>query len=119
MTSLNILQHNVLSWHTRNMELQNVYRSLNPHLILINAHGLKEQEELKIFNYYIFKNNITNSLHDGAALAIRRDLRSRRVEGLTEILAVKITLAHEEIVVATGYTPFRRVAIPIQDFLTF
>ena len=35
-----------------------------------------------------------------------------------EVLAVKITLAHEEVVVVTGYTPFRRTAIPIQDFMT-
>ena len=33
-------------------------------------------------------------------------------------MAIKITLAHEEVVVATGCTTFRRAAIPIQDFMT-
>ena len=43
MAELNIIQHNVRSWNRR-LELQNVYRSLDPHVILINAHGLKEKE---------------------------------------------------------------------------
>ena len=42
IATLNILQHNVLAWRNRRMELQNVYRSLDPHIMLINAHGLTE-----------------------------------------------------------------------------
>ena len=45
INTLNLIQHNVLSWNNRKKELQNIYRSLDPHLILINAHGLKDHEK--------------------------------------------------------------------------
>ena len=58
-------------------------------------------------------------MHDGAAIAIRRDIRSRPVPGLsTETLAVTLELGHEEVVVATCYCPPRRTAIPVQDIIT-
>ena len=36
MNTLNIVQHNVLSWQNRHLELVNIYRSLDPHLINFN-----------------------------------------------------------------------------------
>ena len=117
MKTLNILQHNVHTWSTRKFELQKIYTKLDPHIILINSHGCKKEEELKIFNYKIQQNNITNSWQDGAALAVRRDVSFKRIDNLQEMLAVQVELEHEEVVVATGYCPFRRAAIPILDIL--
>ena len=57
-------------------------------------------------------------MHDGVAIAIRRDIHFRPIPGLSaETLAVSLELAHEEVVVATCYCPSRRTAIPINDII--
>ena len=77
--TLNILQHNVLSWNKHKYALYNTYRLLDPHIILLNAHGCKHNQEMKIYNYTVVKNNKTNNLPDGAAIAIRKDIKVKLV----------------------------------------
>ena len=113
--TLNVIQHNVHAWSTRRHELQRIYGLLNPHIILINSRGCRADQDLTIFNYIIQRNNITNAQHDGVALAVRRDVPYKRIENLREMLAVKIEVEHEEVVVATGYCPFRRMSLPVLD----
>ena len=47
---------------------------------------------------------------------MRRDLKFQLVR-LQDKLAVRVELAHEEIVIATGYCPFRRSFLPISDLI--
>ncbi len=66
MTSnLTIIQHNVMIWKTNRNSLIDNYLSVSPDLILINSHGLKSNEVLKIPGYKIYKINYTESLADG------------------------------------------------------
>ena len=60
INTLNILQHNVLSWRTYRKQLQQEYLALNPHIILINAHGCPDNDKIKIYNYTIQQKNTTN-----------------------------------------------------------
>ena len=90
VNTLNILQHNVLSWSGRRLELSNIYRALDPHLILINAHGCRDQEEIKIYNYRVLMNNITNQPHDGAAIAIRKKEARMLRKGLKNALGLNL-----------------------------
>ena len=108
--TLNIIQQNVLSWRTHKTQLKQIYSTLNPHLILINSHGCKEGEDIKIYNYNISQKNFSNGPHDGVAMGVRRDLSYQWLH-LTDMMAVRIGLAYEEIIVATGYCPFRRPSI--------
>ena len=85
----------MLSWKTHGPQLREVYRSLNPQIILINGHGCKREEELKIYNYFIMKTNTTNKAHDGVAIGVRRDVSFERID-LQKMMAVKIWLEHEE-----------------------
>ena len=80
ITTLNVLQHNVLSWEGRKLELSNIYRALDPHIILINAHGCRNSQDIKIYNYKVIINNVTNQIHDGAAIAVRRDIKFKKIE---------------------------------------
>ena len=114
--SLNIIQHNVLAWKAHQTQLRQVYLSLNPHLILINSHGCKNNEKIKVFNYFIIQKNKFDEAHDGVAIGVRRDIKFQLVR-LQDMLAVRVELAHEEIVIATGYCPFRRSFLPISDLI--
>ena len=55
--NLSILQHNVLNWKTHRIDLINVYNEINPEVILINSHGNKTGEKIKIFNYVTYQCN--------------------------------------------------------------
>ena len=51
-------------------------------------------------------------------IGVKRGVRYGLVPGLSsETLAIKVGLAHEEVVVATCYCPPRRAAIPVGDLL--
>ena len=115
INTLQIIQHNVLAWK------KHKYIPISgPHIILINAQGCKNTEEIKIFNYQIIQKNYTNQLHDGAAIAVRRDIPFRKIDGLSdETLAITLQAAHEDLTVATSYCPPRRTAIPVGPFTPF
>ena len=74
INTLNILQHNVLSWNKHRFGLINTYNTIDPHVILLNAHACKNDYKIKIFNYSIIQNNPTNEIHDGSVIAIRKDI---------------------------------------------
>lgn len=55
LKTLKIIQHNVLSWtFQRRNELYNTYQSEDPDIILINLHGRKTEEKIKLFNYIVY-----------------------------------------------------------------
>ena len=56
--NLSIVQHNVLKWKTHRIDLINVYNEINPDVILINSHGNKSNEKIKIFNYVTYQSNM-------------------------------------------------------------
>ncbi len=70
-SSLVVIQHNVLNWRTNKESLIENYLKVKPDLILINSHGLKNNESLKIPGYKVCKLNYTESVSDGSAIAIR------------------------------------------------
>lgn len=69
MDTITIIQHNVLHWETRKFNLINTYLEIYPHVILINGHGMKQKELIKIPGYIIHQINSTE-LHDGSAIYI-------------------------------------------------
>ena len=101
INTIKILQHNVLAWKTHKAELKQIYLTLNPDIILINANGCKDEGKIKIYPYTVIQKNITDEAYDGAAIAVRRDIRFQFIS-LREMLAIRLELAREEIVIATG-----------------
>lgn len=72
MNSITIVQHNVQSWGNRTFELTNIYRTINPDIILINSFGIKTP---KIRGYNTYSKNQFNEAHDGAAILIRQNIK--------------------------------------------
>lgn len=74
MDTIKILHHNVLHWSTRKFNLTNTYLDIDPAIILINIHGLKDNENIKIRGYNCFSRNIYNELNDGISILVKNKL---------------------------------------------
>jgi len=115
---LTIIQHNVLHWPTRKTELCNTYRKHDPHIILINSHGLNNTTPLKIFTYTVYSSNQSQERSDGVAIAIKNDIPHKIINNFTsDLLAVEVNTPQGPIILATLYIPPRRQYIPEPDIL--
>lgn len=117
--TLKILQHNVLSWtfHRRN-ELYNMYRQEDPDVVLINSHGRRNDEKVKLFGYTVYQRNYRNEAHDGVAIAIKQNITHQVIDDLEEnYLGMIISTTLGPICIGTGYQPPRRPRIPVQNIL--
>ncbi len=72
---IKIIQNNVLNWKTNKQSLITDYISNNPDIILLNSHGLKSNEELKIPGYRTYKINHSEDLSDGSAIAVKYNIK--------------------------------------------
>lgn len=62
--SITILQHNVLNWWTNKTSVIDSFLRSNPEFIIINSHGFKDTEPIKIPEYTIHKINSTGELQE-------------------------------------------------------
>ena len=112
-----IIQHNVRNWGTNKHAFANIYNNFNPDIILLNGTSTTDGQTIKIFNYNVFKSNKANAVHNGTAIAIRRDLQPRLDDDYyTDLLAVTIDTAQGKITIATNYIPPRDGYINYIDF---
>lgn len=115
---LTILQHNVRCWRTQKHNLCNIYQSIDPDIILINSHGLKDDNRIKIFNYNIHQQNKSGEANDGIAIAVRRNIKYKIIDNYTEeFMSVKIRTSLGEVQIGTTYLPPRRNYLPAQDLM--
>lgn len=116
--TLTIVQHNVLHWSTRKYELYNSYREEDPDIILINSHGQPNNNPIKIFDYTVYQNNPTDTNNDGVAIAIKTNIPHTIIDDLDEAyIGITVTTTLGPVLIATGYQPPRRPALPITNFL--
>lgn len=117
MDSIKILQHNVLSWGNRKFNLIETYASIDPDIILINSHGLKENENIKIRGFNSYNKNMLNENHDGIAILVKNNIKHKIIDDfITNILETEIETSLGKISIATTYLPPRRPYLPIPDF---
>lgn len=74
MYTIKIIQHNVAHWKPNRHNLTNIYKEIDPHIVLMNSHGLKE-EPLNIYIYTTHKINTSNYLHDGSAILVKHQIK--------------------------------------------
>ena len=118
-TRLRVVQHNVLTWNNRKHELSNTYRTLDPDIILIQSHGITNNETFKIHGYKTITSNYLNRHVDGTAIAIKQNIQHNIIGNfLTNTLAIKIQTQTGPIIIATDYIPPSRLFIPIPDYNT-
>ena len=117
--TLNIIQHNVIKWNRRKLELCNIYRNINADIILINSHCLPNNNSLKIPGYKVYQTNTMEYHSDGCAIAIKYNIKHKPIHDfISDILALEIETTTGNIVVSTMYQPPSRDYIPTPDFIT-
>ena len=116
INTLKIIQHNVLNWRTNKQSLITNYLEVKPEIILLNSHGLKSNESLKIPGYTCYKVNSEESLSDGSAIAVKHKLKHKLIDDFeTDFLAIEIHTTQGPLVIATTYLPPRRPYLPFPD----
>ena len=115
---LKIIQHNVRHWPTNKFCYYNTYKEIDPDIILLNEHGMKNEEKIKIFGYDMYQRNKSNEIHDGVAIGIKKHYNYKILDNFTEsTLAIQIQTELGEVIISTIYQPPRRNYLPIDDVL--
>ena len=85
--------------------------------MLLQDHGLRNNSKLKLWNYSVIQQNKTNELHDGTAIAIRKDLKyTEESSFIEEMQAINLLTSRGNITIATAYQPPRRSHLLREDF---
>lgn len=114
--TLTILQHNTLHWPTNKHSLITYYTDIKPDIILLNSHGLKNTESLKIPGYVIHKINTTETISDGSAIAIKHGIFHKlKDDFITDFIAIEVNTTQGPVIIATTYLPPRRPFLPFPD----
>ncbi len=88
----------------------------DPDILLLNSHGLKSSEELKVPGYRIYKISYSANLSDGSAIGIKYNINHKLFDNfITDVLAVEIETSLGPIQIATTYLPPRRPFLPYPD----
>ncbi len=120
INQLTIIQHNALHWNTNKQSLINYYRQVNPEIILINSHGVKSSEFLKIPGYKTYKINSSESIADGSAIAVKYSIAHKLFDDFdTDVSAIEVDTTLGPLIIATTYLPPRRPYVPFPDFYRF
>ena len=114
MYQLQILQHNVNSWSIKRHELTNTYSTLSPDIILINHTGIKQDQQLKIYQYTVYTSNKNNIQNGGTAIAIKNNIAHTIIDDFdTELLAINVNTPEATITIGTDYL---QPSTPYLDF---
>lgn len=114
---IKIIQHNVLNWRNRKNELTNTYLNLDPDIIMLQSHGIKTGEPIKIPGYKVIKSNTQEELNDGTAIAIKNKIEHKIIgDYMLNTLAIQISTNTGPIILATDYIPPRRLYLPLPDY---
>ena len=95
--------------------MYNTYRQLDPDIIMLNSHGVKAGEELKLYTYNVYKSNYSNEANDGVAIAVKNTLPHKLLDDFEHCLAVEIETSRGPVILATCYLPFRREIFPFPE----
>lgn len=114
---LDIVQHNVLHWHTHRHAYSNIYRRLDADIILLNSTGRKNDDTIKIPGYIVRQNNYTNEAQNGIAICVKRTIKHRAMTHLSDkFLMIEVDTGVEKICIGTAYFPPRYGEVCVDDF---
>lgn len=117
MDSIRVIQHNVLHWPTNRRTLTTIYHTISPDVILINSHGVRDNDSLKIYGYTVHKRNASGENDDGSAIAIKHGLTYKLDDDyVTDMLSITLQTTTGPLKLATTYIPPRRPFLSFPDF---
>lgn len=109
---------NVNGWKTNGRAITNIIHREDPDVVLLSEHGIKDSENLKLFNYTVIKKNLTSERFDGAAVAIRKNIKFKTLPSCDEsYVAVSIACGLQDLILVAGYQPPRRDYLPLHDII--
>lgn len=116
MNKVIIIQHNVLHSETRKHNLINTYLDINPHIILINGHGMKQKEHIKVPGFITYQLSSSDELHDGCTLLIRSHIKHKLDNNyITDFKDISFETEIGDINIATTSLPPRRPYLPFPN----
>lgn len=81
----------MLHWSNRKFNLIDIYLEINPNVIPLNSHGVKQADSLKVFGYTTHKLNTNDEIHDGIAILVKNNIVHKiKDDFTTEILQITI-----------------------------
>ena len=117
LVNLTVIQHNVLRWKTHKVNLMNIYNDIKPDIILLNSHGNKSNEKIKIYNYVTYQSNKLEDRNSRCAISIKLGIKHRiREQFYSDILSVEKDTDLGVIEIATSYVPPRIGFLHYPDF---
>ena len=101
---MTILQHNINTWDNKKFELYNTYRHIDPHIILLNHHGLTDNKTLNYQHYTTYTSNKENSKHRGTAILVKDNIQHTILDDFeTDLLAITVPTRQGPVTIATDY----------------
>ena len=84
---------------------------------MINSHGLRSQENIKLQGYSTYLVNSSDEAHDSSAILIKQNLKHKIKDNYydTYFIQVSIQTSLGTINIATTYLPPRRPYLPFTD----
>lgn len=116
LNTIKVLQHNFLHWRTNKESLILSYLQHSPDILLLNSHGVKSIEPLKIPGYHCIKVNSTEEASDGSAILIKFGIQFKVMDDFdTDLIAIEIDTVWGPIIISTTYLPPRWPYLPFTD----
>ena len=117
LSTTKIVQHNVLKWtYNRRNELSNIYRQIDPDIILLNSTGINGNDRIKLYPYNVYQRNRESEQNAGIAIAVKRNIDHVIWDDFKDdILAIRVQTTKGPVIVGTGYRPPRRENFPMED----
>ena len=114
---LKIVQINVRSWNQNKNSIVNMINEIDADVALLNEHGCKNNQIIKIHNYTVTQKNTLNEKNNGCAIAIKRSIKCKiNNEYESDLISAEITTTLGPIELATAYVPPRTGHIHYPDF---
>ena len=116
-SKIQILQANVGGWQTNKQSIQNTIIRENIDVVLLNEHGIRSGEEIKISSFNVYKKNTLNERRSGTAIGVRKSLVYRiREDYESDLLSIEIETSLGPIIIATAYIPPRVGFLQYPDY---
>ena len=107
LSVIKIVQHNVLKWiYNRRNELFNLYRQIDPDIILLNSTGISDNDRIKLYPYNVYQCNKESEQSAGIAIAVKRNIDHVIWDDFKgDILAIKAQTTKDPVIVAQAIDP--------------
>ena len=115
---LKIICLNVNGWLNKRYHIFNSFKQEDPDIVLLNEHGIPDNNEIKFFGYDVIQKNPTQERFDGVAVAVKKSLSYKRGTEMDEgYLSIIVETSIGPIEIATGYQPPCRSYLPLHSLV--